>query len=139
MRPDRSRQRDDGARDFDSPRRICEDGDHKIETREESLAAREQLLVREKEHTRLGDAIAEQRRELPWSPVEKEYRFDTNDGEKALIELFDGLSQLLVYHFMVGPATRPAARSVRRWPDGINGVVPPPARSRGRPRFACEL
>ena len=58
--------------------------DHKIGTREEWLAAREQLLVREKEHTRLGDELAQQRRELPWVRVEKEYRFDTDDGEKAL-------------------------------------------------------
>src|SRR5215204_7789924 len=61
--------------------------DHKIGTREEWLAAREQLLVREKEHTRLGDQIAQQRRELPRVAVEKDYRFDTDDGEKALVEL----------------------------------------------------
>ena len=69
--------------------------DHKIGTREEWLAAREQLLVREKEHTRLGDELAQLRRELPWVRVEKEYRFDTDDGEKPLVELFDGRSQLL--------------------------------------------
>src|SRR6266508_4021650 len=77
---------------------------HKIGTREEWLAAREQLLVREKEHTRLGDEIAQQRRELPWVRVEKEYRVDTDDGEKTLVELFDVRSQLLVYHFMFGPS-----------------------------------
>src|ERR671936_1378635 len=59
--------------------------EHKIGTREEWLAAREQLLVREKEHTRLGDELARQRRELLWVPVEKDYRFDTDDGEKALL------------------------------------------------------
>jgi predicted dithiol-disulfide oxidoreductase (DUF899 family) len=75
---------------------------HKIGTREAWLVAREQLLVREKEHTRLGDELARQRRELPWVRVEKEYRFDTDDGEKGLVELFDGRSQLLVYHFMFG-------------------------------------
>src|SRR5262249_42503747 len=57
---------------------------HKVGTREDWLAAREQLLVREKEHTRLGDDIAQQRRELPWVLVEKEYRFDTQDGERTL-------------------------------------------------------
>ena len=80
--------------------------DHLIGTREEWVAARDRLLVREKEHTRLGDELAQQRRELPWVRVEKEYRFDTNDGEKALVELFDGRSQLLVYHFMFGPELR---------------------------------
>src|ERR671934_3079188 len=78
--------------------------DHNIGTREEWLAAREQLLVREKEHTRLGDELARQRRGLPWVRVEKEYRFDTDDGEGPLVELFDGRSQLLVYHFMFGPS-----------------------------------
>ena len=80
--------------------------DHRIGTREEWLAAREQLLAREKEHTRLGDELAQARRELPWVPVEKEYRFDTDDGERTLAELFDGRSQLLVYHFMFGPTLR---------------------------------
>jgi predicted dithiol-disulfide oxidoreductase (DUF899 family) len=75
-----------------------------IGTREEWLAAREQLLVREKEHTRVGDELARQRRELPWVPVEKDYRFDTDEGERTLAELFDGRSQLLVYHFMFGPS-----------------------------------
>ena len=64
--------------------------EHKIATREEWIAAREQLLVREKEHTRLGDELAQQRRELPWVPVEKEYRFDTDDGEKAPRRAFRG-------------------------------------------------
>src|SRR5215218_6700414 len=68
--------------------------DHRIGTREEWLAAREELLKREKEHTRLGDEIAQQRRDLPWVPVAKDYRFDTDEGEKSLGELFDGRSQL---------------------------------------------
>jgi predicted dithiol-disulfide oxidoreductase (DUF899 family) len=78
--------------------------DHKIGTREEWLAAREQLLVREKEHTRLGDELAQRRRELPWVAVDKPYRFDTQEGPRTLAELFDGRSQLLVYHFMFGPS-----------------------------------
>jgi predicted dithiol-disulfide oxidoreductase (DUF899 family) len=78
--------------------------ERKIATREEWVAAREELLVREKEHTRLGDELTQRRRELPWVPVEKEYRFDTDDGEKSLGELFEGRSQLLVYHFMFGPS-----------------------------------
>src|SRR5438046_9874049 len=72
-------------------------------TREEWQAAREELLRREKEHSRLGDELARQRRELPWVRVDKEYRFDTDDGTRTLTELFDGRSQLVVYHFMFGP------------------------------------
>jgi hypothetical protein len=77
--------------------------DHRIGTREEWTVAREELLTREKEHTRLGDELARERRELPWVRVEKEYRLDTDDGPRALAELFDGRSQLLIYHFMFGP------------------------------------
>ncbi|HEU4542175.1 MAG TPA: DUF899 domain-containing protein [Jiangellaceae bacterium] len=98
--------------------------DHRIGTREEWLAAREQLLVREKEHTRLGDELAQQRRELPWVPVEKEYRFDTDDGDKALGELFDGRSQLLVYHFMFGPTYEAGCPVNSSIADAVNGVLP---------------
>src|SRR4030095_8734082 len=98
--------------------------DHRIGTRKEWLAAREELLAREKGHTRLGDELARQRRELPWVRVEKEYRFDTDDGEKALGELFDRRSQLLVYHFMFGPsyeAGDPVNSSIA---DTVDGVLP---------------
>ena len=78
--------------------------DHPIATQEEWDAARGKLLIREKEHTRLGDELAQERRQLPWVRVEKDYRFDTENGEKSLAELFDGRSQLLVYHFMFGPS-----------------------------------
>jgi len=77
--------------------------DHKIGTREDWEAARNELLKREKEVTRMGDELARQRRELPWVPVAKEYKFQTADGPKTLAELFDGRSQLVVYHFMFGP------------------------------------
>jgi predicted dithiol-disulfide oxidoreductase (DUF899 family) len=77
--------------------------DHKIGSHEEWQAAREELLRREKEHTRMGDELARQRRELPWVRVEKEYSFETEAGTKSLAELFDGRSQLLIYHFMFGP------------------------------------
>jgi predicted dithiol-disulfide oxidoreductase (DUF899 family) len=77
---------------------------HKIGSREEWKAAREELLAREKEHTRMGDELARQRRQLPWVPVEKEYRFETDEGTRTLAELFDRRSQLLVYHFMFGPS-----------------------------------
>ena len=112
--------------------------DHTIGTREEWLAAREQLLVREKEHTRLGDELAQLRRELPWVRVEKEYRFDTDDGEKTLGELFDGRSQLLVYHFMFGPSYEAGCPVNSSIADSIDGVAPAPARPRRdvRPRLA---
>ena len=98
--------------------------EHRIGTREEWLAEREQLLAREKEHTRLGDELARQRRELPLVPVEKDYRFDTDDGEKALIELFDGRSQLLVYHFMFGPSYQAGCPVNSSIADTVDGVLP---------------
>ena len=98
--------------------------DHRVGTREDWLTAREQLLVREKEHTRLGDELARARRELPWVRVEKEYRFDTDDGEKALVELFDGRSQLLVYHFMFGPTYEAGCPVNSSIADGVDGLVP---------------
>jgi predicted dithiol-disulfide oxidoreductase (DUF899 family) len=77
--------------------------DHKIGTHEEWLAARQDLLAEEKELTRRNDELARKRRELPWVPVEKDYRFETAAGTRSLPDLFDGRSQLLVYHFMFGP------------------------------------
>jgi predicted dithiol-disulfide oxidoreductase (DUF899 family) len=97
--------------------------EHKIGTREEWAAAREELLAREKEHTRLGDELARQRRELPRVQVEKEYRFDTDDGEKTLAELFDGRSQLLIYHFMFGPSYEAGCPTCSSMADGIEGVL----------------
>lgn len=85
--------------------------EHRIGTREEWLAARKELLRLEKDHGRSGDQIARQRRELPWVPVEKQYRFQTDEGTKTLPELFDGRSQLLVYHFMFGYGDRVDERS----------------------------
>src|SRR5919204_2297358 len=98
--------------------------DRKIGSRKEWLAAREALLAREKEHTRLGDEIARQRRELPWVPLEKEYRFDTEDGTRTLAELFDGRSQLIVYHFMFGPGYTAGCPTCSATADSFNGVLP---------------
>jgi predicted dithiol-disulfide oxidoreductase (DUF899 family) len=98
--------------------------DHPIATHDEWLAAREELLEREKEHTRLGDELAKQRRELPWVSVDKDYRFETDDGEKALVELFDGRSQLLVYHFMFGPSYEAGCPVNSSIADSIDGVLP---------------
>jgi predicted dithiol-disulfide oxidoreductase (DUF899 family) len=97
---------------------------HKIGTREEWLSGRDELLKREKEHTRLGDELAQQRRGLPWVRVEKEYRFDTDDGERSLAELFDGRSQLLVYHFMFGPSYEAGCPVNSSIADSIDGVLP---------------
>src|SRR5437763_11617686 len=78
--------------------------EHRIGTQEEWQAERDELLKEEKELTRRGDELARQRRELPWVAVERDYRFETEDGTKSLAELFGGRSQLLVYHFMFGPS-----------------------------------
>src|SRR5438128_5974422 len=77
--------------------------EHRIGTQEEWQAERDALLKEEKELTRRSDELAWKRRELPWVPVEKDYRFETEDGTKSLAELFDGRSQMLIYHFMFGP------------------------------------
>jgi predicted dithiol-disulfide oxidoreductase (DUF899 family) len=77
--------------------------EHRIGTQEEWQAARDELLAKEKELTRRNDELTRERRELPWVPVEKEYSFETEQGTKRLADLFDGRSQLLVYHFMFGP------------------------------------
>jgi predicted dithiol-disulfide oxidoreductase (DUF899 family) len=98
--------------------------DHKVGTREEWLAARAELLQREKEHTRLGDELAQQRRELPWVAIDKEYRFDTDDGTRTLAELFDGRSQLLVYHFMFGPSYQAGDPVNSSIADGLDGLLP---------------
>jgi len=98
--------------------------DHKTGTRDEWLAARADLLAREKEHTRLGDELARLRRELPWVPVDKEYVFDTDDGEKTLEELFEGRSQLLVYHFMFGPSYAAGCPVNSSIADTVDGVLP---------------
>ncbi len=96
---------------------------HRTGTREEWLAAREKLLAREKEHTRLGDEIAQQRRDLPWVRLEKEYRFDTDDGTRTLAELFDGRSQLVVYHFMFGPSYQAGDPPNSSIADAVNGIL----------------
>ena len=96
--------------------------EHPVGTRDEWLAARKQLLAREKEHTRLGDELARERRELPWVPVEKEYVFDTDDGSRTLGQLFDGHSQLVVYHFMFGPDFEAGCPACSAIADGFNGI-----------------
>jgi predicted dithiol-disulfide oxidoreductase (DUF899 family) len=98
--------------------------DHQVVGHEEWQAARDELLQREKEHTRLADELARQRRELPWVAIEKEYRFDADDGSRTLAELFDGRSQLLVYHFMFGPTYEAGCPTCSSMADGLDGVLP---------------
>jgi len=97
---------------------------HKIATREEWQAARAVLLEHEKEHTRTGDELAEQLRSLPWVRVEKEYTLQTADGPKTLGELFDGRSQLMIYHFMFGTSYQ-AGDPVNSWiADTFDSLIP---------------
>ena len=97
---------------------------HRIASREEWLAARSALLEREKQHTRIGDELAEQRRELPWIPVEKQYTVQTAAGPKTLAELFDGRSQLLIYHFMFGPSYQAGCPVNSSIADSFDGLIP---------------
>ena len=87
-------------------------------------AARAALLEREKEHTRMGDELARQRRELPWVPVEKQYTLQTADGPKTLAELFDGRSQLLIYHFMFGPSYETGCPVNSSIADSFDSLIP---------------
>jgi predicted dithiol-disulfide oxidoreductase (DUF899 family) len=100
----------------------CDDGPQRRDARG-WLSARNRLLEREKELTRRSDELARERRELPWVPVEKEYVFETEDGQKTLAELFDGRSQLLVYHFMFGPDYTAGCPVCSSGADTYNGAV----------------
>jgi predicted dithiol-disulfide oxidoreductase (DUF899 family) len=97
--------------------------DHKTATRDEWLAARLQLLDAEKELTRRSDELAQLRQELPWVRVDKEYRFETDEGTASLADLFEGRSQLLVYHFMLGPDYQAGCPSCSAIADGFNGAT----------------
>ena len=96
---------------------------HKTGTREEWLAARLELLEAEKELTRRSDELARRRQELPWVRIDKEYRFETDEGSASLADLFRGRSQLLVYHFMFGPDYTAGCPSCSAIADGFNGFV----------------
>ncbi len=96
---------------------------HRTGTRKEWLAARLKLLEAEKELTRRSDALARQRQELPWVRIDKEYRFQTDEGHASLADLFRGRSQLLVYHFMFGPDYEAGCPSCSAIADGFNGYA----------------
>jgi predicted dithiol-disulfide oxidoreductase (DUF899 family) len=97
--------------------------DHTTGTREEWLAARLELLEAEKALTRRGDELARQRQQLPWVRVDKEYRFETDEGTAALADLFRGRSQLLIYHFMFAPEYTAGCPNCSAIADGFNGSV----------------
>jgi predicted dithiol-disulfide oxidoreductase (DUF899 family) len=96
---------------------------HTTATREQWASARGELLEREKEYTRLGDELSRQRRELPWVQVEMEYTLETADGPRSLGELFEGRSQLMVYHFMFGIDYEAGCPTCSSTADGFNGVL----------------
>ena len=96
---------------------------HRVASREEWIDARQRLLAKEKEFTRLRDALSEQRRELPWEAVTKRYVFQGPDGTRTLPELFEGRSQLVVYHFMFAPEWEAGCPHCSFWADNFNGVT----------------
>jgi predicted dithiol-disulfide oxidoreductase (DUF899 family) len=98
--------------------------ERRIGTQAEWEAERNELLEVEKEHTRRADELAERRRALPWVPVEKDYELETADGTKSLADLFDGRSQLLIYHFMFGPSYEAGCPTCSSMADGFNGLLP---------------
>src|SRR6202171_3766571 len=97
--------------------------EHNIVSQKEWLAARLGLLKEEKELTRRSDELARRRQELPWVRIDKEYRFETDEGDASLADLFRGRSQLLVYHFMFGPDYKAGCPSCSAIADGFNGFV----------------
>jgi len=98
--------------------------DHPVVSPEEWLKARKALLEKEKEETHLRDAVRAARRSLPWVRVEKDYHFDTPSGRKGLAGLFEGRSQLMVYHFMLGPGWKAGCPGCSFLSDHIDGALP---------------
>jgi predicted dithiol-disulfide oxidoreductase (DUF899 family) len=96
---------------------------HKVVSQDEWVRARKEFLAKEKEFTRLRDQLSQQRRELPWVKVDKEYSFDGPQGKETLSELFNGRSQLLVYHFMFHPSWNEGCKSCSFWADNFNGAI----------------
>ena len=97
--------------------------DHRVVSRDEWVAARREHLVKEKEFTRLRDKLSQERRDLPWVKVDKDYAFDGPEGKQTLAELFDGRSQLYVYHFMFGTDWDEGCPSCSFWADNFNPLA----------------
>ena len=95
---------------------------HKVVSKEEWLVARKVLLAKEKEFTRLRDQLSKERRALPWVKVEKDYIFDGEKGQQNLADLFEDKSQLMIYHFMLGPDWEEGCASCSFWADNFNGI-----------------
>lgn len=96
---------------------------HQVVSPEQWIDARRKLLAKEKEFTHLRDELSQQRRDLPWEAVEKEYVFEGPDGRRTLPELFDGRSQLVVYHAMFAPDAKAACKHCSFWIDNFQGVI----------------
>ena len=95
---------------------------HKVVSHEEWLAARTDFLAKEKEFTRLQDQLNQEQRELPWEAARKEYVFEGPEGKQTLAELFEGKSQLIVYHFMFEPDANAGCPHCSLRADGFNGI-----------------
>lgn len=98
--------------------------DHQTSSRAQWLNERKILLAREKEFNQARDALSAARRELPWVPVEKDYLFDAKDGQLSLADLFQGKTQLVIYHFMFGSDWEEGCTSCSFWIDNLNGISP---------------
>jgi len=97
--------------------------EHKVVAHDAWLEARKQFLVKEKEFTRLRDQLSQARRDLPWERVDKRYVFEGPNGQETLPELFDGRSQLIVYHFMFAPDWEEGCPHCSHWADNFNGII----------------
>jgi predicted dithiol-disulfide oxidoreductase (DUF899 family) len=97
--------------------------DHKVVSKNEWLEARKMLLKKEKEFTILRDQLSQERRNLPWTAVDKGYVFEGSSGKQTISELFDGRSQLIVYHFMFDPSWDAGCPSCSFWADNFNGII----------------
>jgi len=96
---------------------------HRVVSREEWIEARKDFLAKEKEFTRMRDQISQQRREMPWVRVDKNYVFDGPEGKVSFAELFAGKSQLVVYHFMFDPSWEAGCKSCSFWADNYNSII----------------
>ena len=96
---------------------------HMVVSRKDWLAARKSLLSKEKKFTRLRDQLSKERRQLPWVKVDKDYVFDGPEGKETLLELFDGRSQLIVYHFMFGPDWDAGCKHCSFWADNFDRII----------------
>jgi predicted dithiol-disulfide oxidoreductase (DUF899 family) len=96
---------------------------HEVVSSDEWIEARKQLLIKEKAFTRLRDQLTQERRAMPWEAINREYVFEGPDGKQTLPELFDGRSQLIVYHFMFAPSWDAGCPHCSRWADNFNGII----------------